>query len=124
MVKDMAFVAYSVRDVPRAQQFYQNVIGLRPGDSFGDQFVEFNVGNTTFAIDGEPPGIAPGSSSGAMFEIDDIAVTRAQLLERGVPVTEVGESSVCFFAFVTDPDGNQFGIHQRKSEKSRAQRPA
>ena len=117
MVKDMAFVAYSVGDVPRARRFYQDVVGLQPGDSFGDRFIEFNVGNTTFAIDGEPPGIAPGSSSGASFEVDDAVATRAHLLERGVPITDVHESPVCFFAFATDPDGNQFGIHQRKSGK-------
>ncbi len=108
MIKDMAFVAYSVRDVPRARRFYQDVVGLEPGDSFGDNFIEFNVGNTTFAIDGEPPGIAPGSSSGATFEVDDVIATRTHLLENSVPVTDVHESPVCYFAFVTDPDGNGF----------------
>ena len=112
----MSFVAYAVSDVPRARRFYQDVVGLQPGESFGDNFVEFNVGGTTFAIDGEPPGIAPGSSSGATFEVDDVVAMRATLIERGVPVTDVHESPVCRFAFATDPDGNGFGIHQRKSE--------
>lgn len=120
MIKGMAFVAYSVRDVPRARRFYQDVVGLQLGESFGDEFVEFDVGNTTFAIDGEPPGIAPGSSSGATFEVDDVVAARGRLLERGVPVTDVHESPVCYFAFVTDPDGNSFGIHQRKSGNSAA----
>jgi predicted enzyme related to lactoylglutathione lyase len=115
MVKDMAFVAYAVSDVPRALRFYQDVVGLQPGESFGDHFVEFTVGRTTFAIDGEPPGIVPGTCSGANFEVDDIAASRAALVERGVPVSDVHESPVCYFAFVTDPDGNGFGIHQRKS---------
>lgn len=109
-----------MRDVPRARGFYQDVVGLQLGESFGDQFVEFVVGKTTFAIDGEPPGIDPGSSSGATFEVDDVVATRALLLERAVPVTEVGESPVCYFAFVTDPDANQFGIHQRKSAETAA----
>lgn len=120
MIKGMAFVAYSVRDVPRARKFYQDVLGLLPSESFGDDFVEFEVGNTTFAIDGAPPGIAPGSSSGATFEVDDVIAARAHLLERGVAVTDVHESPVCHFAFATDPDGNRFGIHQRKSGISAA----
>ncbi len=120
MVKDMAFVAYSVSDVPRASRFYQDVVGLQLGQSFGEHFVEFNVGSTTFAIDGEPPGIAPGSSSGAAFEVDDVVAMRALLVERGVGVTDVHESPVCYFAFATDPDGNGFVIHQRKSEKPAA----
>ena len=115
MVKDMAFVAYSVSDVPRARTFYRDVLGLQPGESFGEHFVEFDVGSTTFAIDGEPPGIAPGTSSGANFKVDDVVAMRAMLIERGVPITEVHESPVCYFAFATDPDGNGFGIHQRKA---------
>jgi predicted enzyme related to lactoylglutathione lyase len=33
----------------------------------------------------------------------------------GVPITDVHESPVCYSAFVTDPEGNRFGIHQRKN---------
>jgi len=43
-----------------------------------------------------------------------LAAERARLL-AAVPVTEIHESPVCFTAFVTDPEGNRFGIHQRKS---------
>ncbi len=115
MVRDMAFVAYSVSDVPRARRFYEEVVGLQRGHSFGDRVVEFAVGSTTFAIDGDPPGIEPGSSSGAMFEVDDIVTMRRLLFERGVEITDVHESPVCYFAFASDPDGNGFGIHERKS---------
>lgn len=115
MVKNLAFVAYSVRDVARSRQFYEGILGLRAGDAFGDNFAEFELGEAVFAIDSHPPGIIPGSSSGAMFEVDDVAATREHLLANGVPVTDVFESRVCHFAFVTDPDGNSFGIHQRKS---------
>lgn len=115
MVKDMAFVAYSVRDVPKAIAFYRDVIGLVPGASFGDHWAEFDVGSTTFGIgNGEPLGITPGSSFAATFEVDDVAAERERLLKAGVPITEIHESPVCFSAFVTDPEGNRFGIHQRK----------
>jgi hypothetical protein len=40
---------------------------------------------------------------------------RARLAERGVEITEVMESPVCWFAFATDPEGNSFQIHQRKA---------
>jgi predicted enzyme related to lactoylglutathione lyase len=116
MVKDMAFVAYSVRDVPAAIAFYRDTIGLTPGDSFGEHWAEFNVGATTFGIgNGEPLGIVPGSSFAATFEVDDVAAERDRLLQAGVPITEIHESPVCFSAFVTDPEGNRFGIHQRKA---------
>ena len=73
MVKDIAFFAYSVRDVPRARAFYAETLGLSPGQSFGDHWIEFNVGNATFGIgNGEPLGFEPGSSTGAAFEVDDL----------------------------------------------------
>ena len=115
MVKEVAFIAYSVRDVPAARAFYRDTMGLTPGTSVSDHWVEFEVGSSTFGIgNGEPLGIAPGSSFSATFEVDDVVAERQRLLERGVPVTEIHESPVCYSAFVTDPEGNRFGIHQRK----------
>jgi predicted enzyme related to lactoylglutathione lyase len=115
MIKDMAFVAYSVRDVPAAIAFYRDVMGLKPSDSFSDHWAEFDVGSVTFGVgNGEPLGIIPGTSFSATFEVDDVATERERLLKANVPVTEIHESPVCFSAFVTDPEGNKFGIHQRK----------
>ena len=115
MVKEMAFTAYSVRDVPRAQQFYRDTLGLRPGELFSEHWAEFEVGNTTFGVgNGEPLGYPPGKSSGAVFEVDDINAMRERLKEKGVEVSEVHESPVCFSVFASDPEGNKFGIHQRK----------
>jgi predicted enzyme related to lactoylglutathione lyase len=115
MIKDMAFVAYSVRDVPAAIVFYRDVMGLKPSDLFSDHWAEFDVGSVTFGVgNGEPLGIIPGTSFSATFEVDDVATERERLLKANVPVTEIHESPVCFSAFVTDPEGNKFGIHQRK----------
>jgi predicted enzyme related to lactoylglutathione lyase len=117
MVKDMAFIAYSVRDVPKAREFYRDVMGLTPGDSFGDHWVEFQVGATTFGIgNGEPLGIPPGTSFAATFEVDDVAAERARLMGLGIAVTDVNDFPNCYSAFVTDPEGNRFGIHQLKSK--------
>jgi predicted enzyme related to lactoylglutathione lyase len=117
MVKELSFVAYYVRDVPRARQFYSETVGLRPGEWFNDEWIEFDLGNTTFALDGtgEALGIAPGTSSGAAFEVDDIHAMRLRLADGGANVTEVYEFPPCWACFATDPDGNRFTIHQRKS---------
>jgi predicted enzyme related to lactoylglutathione lyase len=117
MVKEVAFIAYSVKDVPRAVAFYRDVIGLRPGDAgFGDQWAEFEVGPTTFGVgNGESIGIPPGSQFSAAFEVDDIGAMREKLVAQGVTVSEVMDSPVCQSCFVTDPDGNRFALHQRKS---------
>lgn len=116
MVKDVAFVAYSVRDVPAARAFYRDVVGLKPSAMFSDHWAEFDVGSTTFGIgNGEPLGIAPGSSFSLTLEVDDLVAEQKRLANAGVTVTDINESPVCWSAFVTDPEGNRFGIHQRKT---------
>lgn len=104
MITELSFVAYYVRDVPQARRFYGEVLGLRPGEWFNDDWIEFDLGNATFALDGtgEELGIPPGTSSGAAFEADDIHAVRQRLIDSGAEVTEVYE-------------GNRFTIHQRKT---------
>jgi predicted enzyme related to lactoylglutathione lyase len=119
VIKEMAFVAYSVRDVPKAIAFYRDVIGLKPSEMFSEHWAEFEVGNTTFGVgNGEGIGIMPGSQFNATFEVDDLNSMRAQLLEKKVPVTEIMDAPPCYSCFVTDPEGNRFGLHQRKAKKT------
>lgn len=113
-IKDVAFTAYAVSDVPRAIAFYRDVLGLEPGEWFNDRFIEFNVGSTAFAIDADPPGYQPGSSTGVNFEVDDIVAARQHLMKNAVPVTEVYDFPTCSMCFAKDPDGNAFALHQRK----------
>lgn len=116
MVKDIAFCAYSVKDVPAAKKFYQEVLGLQPGDSFGDHWIEFNVGATAFGIgDGTPLGFMPGQSTGLMFEVDNIEEMREKLIKADMKVSDVHEFPNCRAVFTSDPEGNRFGLHQLKS---------
>lgn len=116
MIKGMAFVVYPASDVERAVAFYRDTIGLTPADSFGDAWVEFDVGGSTFEVVGNAQsiGLEPGTQFSAAFEVDDVATVRSSLAAKGVTVTDVMEFPACFSAFVTDPDGNRFALHQRK----------
>ncbi len=109
MYKDVAFIAYSVKDVPRAIAFYRDVVGLKPGQAFGEHWAEFDIGN------GESIGIMAGSQASAAFEVDDIAKERERLRAAGVTVSDLMDSPVCTSCFVTDPEGNRFALHQRKA---------
>ena len=101
-----------------------------PGDTTPATPAYQLTGGFLFAKNGVTPttltltGIAPGSSSGASFEVDDLVAMRARLAARGVSITDVHESPVCYFAFASDPDGNGFGIHQRKARPADADEPA
>ncbi|MGH7737193.1 MAG: VOC family protein [Candidatus Tyrphobacter sp.] len=116
MIKDVAFVAYSVRDVPKAIAFYRDVVGLRPGELFGEHWAEFDAGSTTFGIgNGETLGFMPGKSNGVMFEVDDVAAGRERLLRGGAAdVSELNEFPNCRSCFASDPEGNRFGLHERR----------
>lgn len=116
MIKDVAFVAYAVSDVPKSVAFYRDVVGLSPGKAFNAAYVEFNVGSTAFAVDGEPAGYAPGSCSGVAFEVDDVDAVRERLARHGAAVSEVYDFPACWICFAQDPDGNRFAIHRRKQE--------
>lgn len=115
MVEDM-FVAYYVRNVPAACRFYGEVLGLKQGESFDENWVEFDLGNATFALDGtgEQLGIAPGSSRGVSFEVDDIYDMRRRVADAGAEASEVHDMPNCLACFASDPEGNRFALHQRK----------
>ena len=119
MVKELSFVAYYVRDVPQARRFYGEVLALQPGEWFNDLWIEYDLGNATFALDGtgEELGITPGTSSGAAFEVDDIRAMRQRLIDSGAQVTEVYEFPPCWTCFANDPEGNRFTLHQRKENE-------
>lgn len=115
MVKEIAFFAYSVRDVPKAIAFYRDVLGLTPGHLFSDHWAEFDIGGVAFGVgNGEPLGYAPGQSFGAAFEVDDIAAMREKLTAAGITVSEIHDFPSCHAAFAHDPEGNKFSLHQRK----------
>ena len=116
MIKDIAFVAYSVRDVPKSVAFYRDVIGLKPGGLNSENWVEFEVGPATFGVGkGESIGITPGSQFSAAFEVDNVGELHKKLVAQGITVTDLMEAPTCTSCFVTDPDGNRFALHQRKA---------
>jgi predicted enzyme related to lactoylglutathione lyase len=106
-----------VRDMEKARAFYGDVVGLTPGELNNDDFVEFDLGNATFALDssGDALGISAGTSSGAAFEVEDVDGARQRLIDNGAVVTEVYEFPTCRICFAQDPEGNRFALHKRKS---------
>src|SRR5215212_8383468 len=87
-------VILPVSDVDRAKQFYKGLAWREDADIVtGDQFrivqftppgsacsISFGTGVTTSA---------PGSQQGLLLVVDDIEAARAELVERGAPVSEV-----------------------------------
>ena len=55
---------------------------------------------------------APGSVAGIQLVVDDIESARAELLGRGVEVSEVQVFPWGSFVFFSDPDGNVWSVQQ------------
>jgi methylmalonyl-CoA/ethylmalonyl-CoA epimerase len=113
-------IAYTVTDVPRSVDFYQNAVGLRllfqapPGLAF------FDCGGIRFMLSQPEGEFRPGASSVTYFKVTDIEGTQKAMKSRGVPFVDEPhliakmpdhELWMCFFK---DPDGNALALMEEK----------
>lgn len=114
----LELVAIPVTDVDRAKAFYVDKVGFNPDHDYqvreGLRFVQLTPpGSACSIVIGE--GItdaAPGSVQGMQVVTSDINATRAELVGRGLEVSEVQEFPWGLFVFFNDPDGNRWAIQQ------------
>lgn len=113
----LELVAVPVSDVDRAKAFYEQVGFNADHDHHLSDDLRF--------VQLTPPGSAcsialgtgivdtpPGSLQGMQVVVDDVEAARAELVERGVEVSEVQEFPWGRFAFFSDPDGNGWALQQ------------
>ena len=115
MITAMAFTVYPVSNMERGRAFYEHVLGLQVSYNYRDVWVEYDVGDTTFAITTTEMGHMPGAKGAVVaFEVSDIEAFVQRMKERAVSfVTEIFETPVCRMAMIEDPDGNHIAIHKR-----------
>ena len=106
----------ATHDASRLIAFYRDALGMTPTtlDESG-QGAEFTLADgTTFGVwQPEQPPQTGGYS--ALFAVTDINAAVTRFRERGAELSDPFETPVCFMSLGNDPDGNQFGIHQRKT---------
>ena len=111
-------VAIPVSDVDRAKEFYTEKAGFNP-----DQ--DHLVSDELRFVQLTPPGSAcsiaiglgiteaePGSVQGVQMVVADIEAARAELVGRGVEVSDVQDYPWGKFVFFQDPDGNGWAVQQ------------
>ena len=112
----LELVAIPVSDVDRAKTFYTEKAGFHADHDYqvseGLRFVQLTPpGSACSIVIGE--GIteaAPGSVQGVQMVVADINAAHAELVERGVDVSEVQEFPWGLFVFFNDPDGNRWSV--------------
>jgi catechol 2,3-dioxygenase-like lactoylglutathione lyase family enzyme len=114
----LELVAIPVSDVDRAKRFYTEQVGF---DADHDQAVSDELRFVQLTPRGSACSIAfgvglidtpPGSAKGLQLVVPNIQAARAELLERGVDVSEVQEFAWGSFVFFSDPDGNAWSVQQ------------
>jgi predicted enzyme related to lactoylglutathione lyase len=114
----LELVQVPVSDVDRAKSFYTERAGFNADH-------DHRVSDEIRFVQLTPPGSAcsialgiglsdmrPGSVQGLQLVVADIEAARAELVERGVEVSEVQEFPWGSFAFFNDPDGNGWSVQQ------------
>jgi catechol 2,3-dioxygenase-like lactoylglutathione lyase family enzyme len=114
----LELVAVPVSDVDRAKAFYTEKAGFNADH---DHEVSDELRFVQLTPPGSPASIAlgkgivdaePGSVKGLQLVVDDIEAARAELVERGVEVSEVQHFDWGSFVFFSDPDGNGWAVQQ------------
>ncbi len=114
----LELVAVPVSDADRAKSFYVDRVGFNADhDHVVSEEMRF--------IQLTPPGSAcsitfgvgitdaePGSVKGLQLVVDDVKEARAELVQRGVDVSEVQDFPWGSFVFFSDPDGNAWAVQQ------------
>ncbi len=127
-------VVVPVSDVDRAKAFYADQLGFNVDHDVemikGKRIVQLTPpGSGCSVVVGEgvisdPP--APGSLKGLQLVVPDIKAAHAQLVERGVEVSDIqvmgqnpsevaDELDNVGFVFFSDPDGNGWAVQQISS---------
>jgi predicted enzyme related to lactoylglutathione lyase len=114
----LELVGVPVSDVDRAKSFYAEKAGFvadhdhRVSDQI--RFVQLTPpGSACSIVIGE--GIIdtpPGSAQNLQMVVSDVEAARAELVERGVDVTEIQDFDWGSFVFFSDPDGNGWAVQQ------------
>ena len=114
----LELVQVPVTDVDRAKAFYTEKVGFhadhdeRVGDAI--RFVQLTPSGSacSIALGTGLSDMPPGSVRGLQLVVPDIHAARAELVERGVDVSEVQEFDWGSFVFFSDPDGNGWAVQQ------------
>src|SRR5207237_8125442 len=114
----LELVGMRVSDVDRAKSFYTEKAGFHADH-------DHRVSDEIRFVQLTPPGSAcsialgtglvdtpPGSAQGLQLVVSDIQAARAELVARGVAVSEVQEFAWGSFVFFSDPDGTRWAVQQ------------
>ena len=116
---ELQLVGVPVSDVDRAIAFYTEKAGFHLDVDVtvreGLRFVQLTPPGSACSICigvGITDEMAPGSVKGLQLVVTDIDAARAELVGRGMDVSEVDVQPWGSFVYFSDPDGNSWAVQQ------------
>jgi methylmalonyl-CoA/ethylmalonyl-CoA epimerase len=107
-------IAITVRDLPRARNFYQHTLGMKFLFDAGSMSF-FQCGDVRFVVGLSEEPVSIGGTI-LYFKVEDILLTHARLEEQGVRflqaphlVAKMPDHDL-WMAFLKDPDENVLGV--------------
>lgn len=120
MIKAIAHICFSVKDLDDSEAFYRDILGCSPAFDFrkddgGRYGTYMHIGDRGFLelFEGDPKKVEGASYMHVCLEVDEIQATVADLRARGAEVTDpTCGSDGSWQAWLHDPDGNPIELHQ------------
>jgi predicted enzyme related to lactoylglutathione lyase len=111
------FTFFAVSDMQKSLAFYRDVLGIPLACLVHeDTWAEFEINPGTLVLGHDDSITEPGGGVVALA-VEDAKATVEELEQAGIQIqASLGESAVCFWAIIADPDGNSIIIHQRKDK--------
>ena len=111
------FTFFAVSDMQKSLAFYRDVLGIPLACLVHEgTWAEFEINPGTLVLGQDESITEPGGGVVALA-VEDVKATIEELEQAEIHINSpVGESAVCFWAIVSDPDGNSVIIHQRKDK--------
>ena len=119
LITGVDFVSIPAKNLQESMDFYENVLGLEAGKTWGKENplgAEYETGTVTLALmDVAQLGMEFSANSVPIeFQVDDVPAAREQLEAKGVKfVSDLIDSGVCHQAIFVDPAGNSLALHHR-----------
>jgi methylmalonyl-CoA/ethylmalonyl-CoA epimerase len=115
-------IALRVHDMPRAVDFYRDVLGMRHLFDAGPKLSFFDCGGVRLMLDsnGDPRFDHPGSI--LYYKVSDIDATYGELKEKGVRFEDAPHliakmpTHELWMTFAHDTEGNMFALMAEKTQ--------
>lgn len=113
-----AFSGFSVRDVPEAKEFYQDVLGVEVSEDHGMLFLQLGDGHGVLVYP-KGPAHEPAAFTVLNFPVPDVDAAVDELTAKGITFLQyermtdekgVNRKGGPLIAWFTDPSGNVLSV--------------